>query len=137
MIPSDDLPVRRKSWVALANVPANRRGWEFSDCTDVTEKDLKMLSKWVEHVKNGNVIRAEGKPYCGKGLMLVGAPGHGKTTLSVALLQEIMTTFPIEPFKVEEGKVLNRPCYFATFNDILNLKGLTIENSASEAQVTL
>jgi len=137
MFEVNDLKPVRKIWVRVANIPEARLGWTLDDCTEVDPKKMERIRQWIDYVKSGDVIRASGNKRCGKGLLLWGEPGHGKTTLSVSLIQEIMTTFPIEPFKVDSGKVLNRPCYFATFNDILALKGLTIEGVATDDQETL
>lgn len=123
MFKLDELKIRRKSWVQAANINPNRLGWILSDCSEITKPDLKIINAWLEAVKSGHVIRSVGNKRCGKGLLLVGAPGHGKTTIALAIIQEIMLTFPIESFDVQPNRVLIRPCYFTTFNDILDLKG--------------
>ena len=61
---------------------------------------------------------------------------RGKTTLALAVIQEILTTFPLEVFMPQEGKVIVRPCYFSTFNSILDLKGRLIDNP-TDAEETL
>jgi DNA replication protein DnaC len=137
MININELPKRRSSWIRIANVPRARLGWEFSDCKEVVDKDLALCKRWIKHVKEGNVIRADGRPACGKGLLLVGEPGHGKTTLSLAILQEIMRTFTSEDFVVDEGKTIVKPCYFATFNDLIELKGAEIGGSSTDEQERL
>jgi DNA replication protein DnaC len=40
----------------------------------------------------------------------------------------MIQTFPIESFKPSENKVLIRPCYFITFNSLLELKGKTMDD---------
>jgi DNA replication protein DnaC len=137
MINVSELPVRRKSWLTIANVPANRRGWELSDCKEVSAQDLKLVSNWIRKVKSGDVIRADGKPICGKGLLLVGEPGHGKTTLSLAVIQEMMRTFDLEDFAVNSGRVLVKPCHFATYNDIIELKGALMGPDKTDEQERL
>jgi DNA replication protein DnaC len=47
-----------------------------------------------------------------------------------------MTTFPIEAFVPSENKVLVRPCYFTTFNGVLDLKGKLMDEP-TEAEETL
>ena len=128
----DELSNIRRMWVKMANVPAARRGWLLSDCKDVDPLTLRRARDWVIGVSNGDMIRASGSKACGRGLLLQGEPGHGKTTLALAIVQEMLTTFKLEPFKVESGHVLLRPAYFATFNDILELKGKSIDNSMTE-----
>jgi DNA replication protein DnaC len=133
----DELPVRRKSWTKIAAIPRARLGWEFSDCKEVTEKNIDMVKRWLSLVEKGSIIRADGAKSCGRGLLLVGMPGHGKTTLALTIIQEMMRTFSMGSFKVEEGSVLVKPCYFATFNDIINLKGLEISKETTDEQERL
>ena len=137
MINVNELPVRRKSWLAIANIPANRRGWELSDCKEVTNTDIKKIATWVNKVKSGEVIRAEGTSKCGVGLLLVGEPGHGKTTLALTILQTMLRTFSMDEFVVGDGRVLVKPCYFATYNDIIELKGKLISKDHTDEQERL
>lgn len=124
-------PVRRM-WLKVAGIPKARQGWRLEDCTEVSKQRMEDVYRWLNMVKDEEVIRATGNRRCGKGLLLWGEPGHGKTTLAVSIIQEIILTFPLNVFQVEEGRTLIRPCYFSTFNDILNLKGSIIGNNASE-----
>jgi len=134
MISLNDLPVRRSSWVRIANIPKARIGWEFSDCVDVTEDDMSACKGWVRAVREGRVIRAEGFKSCGKGLLLVGKPGQGKTALALTIIQEIIRTLPLDAFDVAEGKSLVKPCYFTTFSDIVALKGALINEHTDEGE---
>jgi DNA replication protein DnaC len=122
----------RRMWIKMANVPAARRGWLLDDCKDVDATTVDRIRSWVKLINTGDVIRASSSKNCGKGVLLWGEPGHGKTTLALATIQEILTTFKLDPFKVEANHVLLRPCYFTTFNDILDLKGKTMDNEATE-----
>lgn len=131
----EDLKIRRKAWVKAAKVNPNRLGWLLDDCTVLDSDSRKKIDTWMDAVEKGDVIRAAGNPRCGKGLLLWGEPGHGKTTISLAIIQEIMTRFPMESFDVKEGRVLIRPCYFITFNDILNLKGELMDEGSDESQI--
>lgn len=131
------LPVRRRSWIQIAAIPRNRLGWEFSDCSDVTSEDIAKVKAWMAQVEKGNIIRADGKKACGKGLLMYGEPGHGKTTLALVILQEMLRTFPMESFKPHSNRVLVKPCYFITFNSLLELKGRTMSKDVDEDDVTL
>ena len=128
-----DLPIRRRTWVQTANIPRARLGWEFADCTEVTPEDVAKIQSWVEQVRKGNVIRADGRSSCGKGLLISGEPGNGKTTLAISIIQEMMRTFSLESFGGSMTMV--RPCYFATFNDVLELKGKTMGDPTPEEQL--
>jgi DNA replication protein DnaC len=135
MFKLDELKIRRRSWVQMANIPTARLGWTLEDCTEVDDKDLTMIRKWLDAVKNKKVIRAVGSNGCGKGLMFWGTPGHGKTTLSLSVIQEVMSTFPLDAFDVKENGPLIRPCYFATFNDVLDLKGAMMDGPTDDQEV--
>jgi len=135
MFKLNDLKIRRRSWVQMANIPTARLGWTLSDCTEVDEKDLINVKRWLASVQSGKVIRAVGSPGCGKGLMFWGTPGHGKTTLSLSVIQEVMSTFTLEAFDVKDNGPLIRPCYFATFNDILDLKGAMMDGPSDDQEV--
>ena len=131
----EDLKLRRKAWVRAAHINPNRLGWLLPDCNAIDDSDLETIYTWLDAVKSGEVIRSVGTQRCGKGLLLSGEPGHGKTTIALAIIQEIMTSFPIEAFDVKEGNVLIRPCYFTTFNDILDLKGSLIDGLDESSQI--
>jgi DNA replication protein DnaC len=130
-----DLKLRRSTWVKIANIPTARLGWLLEDCTDITSEDMKVINSWVSLVKSGKVIRGIGNPACGKGLLFYGTPGNGKSTLAAAIIQEMLTKFSIDEFSVNDDNVLIRPCYFTTFNDVLDLKGETMDNPTEEQLV--
>ena len=130
------LPVRRRTWVQTAAIPKARLGWTLGDCTDAPEAALKPVRGWLKLALEGEYILKAGGAKCGRGILFYGEPGRGKTTLALAVIQEILTTFPIEAFVPQEGKVIVRPCYFSTFNGILDLKGKLMD-SPTEAEETL
>lgn len=132
MFDVDKLKIRRKAWLQAANIPKNRRGWELSDCKEVNPENMKKIKSWVDLVREGNVIRSDSKR-CGYGLLFEGEPGHGKTTLGLAILQDLLKNLPLESFSVEEGETLIKPCYFITFNDLLDLKGQTMDEPTEES----
>ena len=134
-----DMPVRRKSWIQAAGIPKARLGWEFSDCTDITPTDLDMVKRWVSKVESGDIIRAEGSKVCGKGLLLVGKPGQGKTAFALTIIQDMMRTFSLESFSVQEDTSLVKPCYFTTFSSIIELNGSIIggKNTDDEERLFL
>lgn len=127
MFDVDQLKIRRKAWLQAANIPKNRRGWELSDCTEVDTDNLKIIKAWIDSIKKRKVIRSGGY-----GLLFEGQPGHGKTTLALTILQDLIRNLPVECFSVEDGDTLIKPCYFITFNDLLELKGQTMDEPTEE-----
>jgi DNA replication protein DnaC len=127
--------VRRISWIKASSIPAARIGWLLEDCAEVDTKDITTVKKWLKTVADKKVIRELGGKGCGKGLMFYGTPGQGKTTLALSIIQEAMLTFPMDVFDVKEGRTLIRPCYFITFNDIIDLKGSMMDGPTDDEQV--
>jgi DNA replication protein DnaC len=137
MFTLDTVKVRRRTWLQIASIPKARLGWTLDDCKDAPKTVLEDIRKWLKAVNDGKIILATGKPHCGRGLLLYGQPGRGKTTLALAAIQDMLLDFPLKTFMPSDGKVLIRPCYFATFNDILDLKGQLIGNSDLEEEQRL
>lgn len=135
MFSTSDLPIRRKTWIKTANIPPAKVGWELDDCSDITDEIKTTILSWLKGLYTGRVIRAEGKPTCGIGLMLYGLPGRGKTTVANAVLQDIIRNVPPEIVGLEPGKAVPRPCYFITYNGILDLKGDIMDNHDSDDEL--
>jgi DNA replication protein DnaC len=131
---SSELKARRASWIKLAHIPPHLTGWELTDCKAISDEDIEDVKSWIGRLKNKEVIRSQGSSLCGKGLMFYGTPGQGKTTLALAVIQDIIRTFTMESLDVKDGTTLVRPCFFTTFNEILNIKGALINNSATDDQ---
>lgn len=134
MFKIDEVPLRRRTWIQIAQLPKARIGWEYEDCAEVRPDDLVKVRAWVNKLAEGNIIRAEGKKSCGKGLLISGNPGNGKTTLAAVILQEILRTFQPSAFMPEEGQSLVRPCYFITFAALMELKGDSMDEQDIDSQ---
>lgn len=132
----DKLTLGRKSWLKLANIPAKFVGWKLEDCVDLSESSQKELQGWVSKVKTGFVIRAYGGKMCGRGLLFAGSPGLGKSTVGAALLQEMITTFPLKSFDTE-SKALSRPVYFTSYTGLISLRGQIISGDYEEREYKL
>ena len=135
MYKPDELPARRRTWVKIASIPPAKLGWTLEDCTAVPEKVVQDVTRWLTGVYEGKVIRAEGKRACGVGLMLYGLPGRGKTTMGNMLLQEILRNARPEILGMEQGKTVSRPCYFITYNGLLDLKGSIMESHDNDDEL--
>jgi DNA replication protein DnaC len=132
----EELKIRRRTWLKVSGVPINSVGWLLKDCVDIESNVVTSLKGWMEKVKCNRIIRAHGLKTCGKGLLLTGMPGFGKTTLASSVLQEMITTFSLAEFDVKDT-VLVRPCYFASYNKILDLKGSVIGGDVTESDIKL
>lgn len=131
----EEQKIRRKAWIKAACIPKARIGWSLDDCTATAATDLKFIKKWVSLLSSGKIVRASGNSDCGKGLLLSGKPGRGKSTVALSIIQDIMRTAPLSAFDVEEGQVLIRPCYFITYNDVLALQGRMMDSPTDWEEV--
>lgn len=132
-----EVKIRRRTWLQTSNIPTRHFGKVLDDCQDAPKKALEDVRRWIGAVADGKVIRVPGGPLCGKGLLMYGLPGRGKTTVALAAIQEMMTTLSPEAFAPSPHKVLVRPCYFITFNDLLELKGATMNSDSDVSDDTL
>ena len=82
----------RRSQITTAGLPMKTIGLEFSDLAP--SPALEIVKNWVASVMEGKVIQAAGQPSCGVGLLLVGNPGHGKTTMASTALQSLIRGIP-------------------------------------------
>jgi DNA replication protein DnaC len=115
----DELPGSIKSQIRRSNVPMKSIGLEFSDLDPSPTLDAVQL--WVEQVKAGKIIQASGEPSCGLGLLLIGEPGHGKTTIASTTLQTLVRTVPRLMWGNPEGTV-RRQTYFSDYPKLLRLQ---------------
>lgn len=76
--------------LANANLPSQYRGLGW-DSLDPYEGGVESLARmWADGVVDGKFIDRSGEPTTGKGLLLHGDPGHGKTHLAAVVLQDIL-----------------------------------------------
>ena len=80
--------------ILRANLPMKSIGMELSDLDNGPAVDKVKI--WLEQVRAGVVIKSPGSPFSGLGLLLVGLPGHGKTTLASVAVQELIRTMPFD-----------------------------------------
>ena len=93
-----------KHQILRASLPMKTIGMEFSDLDDSLARDL--AKTWCDTVRSGMVIKSPGSPSSGLGLLLVGLPGHGKTTLAATALQELIRTMSVPAVFMDYPKFL-------------------------------
>jgi DNA replication protein DnaC len=102
----------RRAQIMTAGLPMKTLGMEFSDLDP--SPALEVVKGWVASVIKGDVILAAGKPSCGVGLLLVGTPGQGKTTMASTALQELIRGIPVDASGVlprHLGRFMDYPKY--------------------------
>ena len=77
-----------KHAILRSQVPMKTIGMEFSDLDD--SKARQVVEAWVDTVTSGMVIKSPGSPSSGLGILLIGEPGHGKTTMASVALQALI-----------------------------------------------
>jgi DNA replication protein DnaC len=114
-----ELPGSIRAQINAAGLPMKTVGWQFDDLEP--SESLDKVRDWVELVRSGKVIQAAGERTCGLGLMLVGEPGHGKTTLASVALQELLMTMPKVGWGVPD-LTPKRPGMFMDYPKLLRLQ---------------
>ena len=119
---------QREKYVRRAAIPSRFHGRTLRDLKVPTEVLVPCLA-FVERV-------AAGAEPVGKGLLLHGRPGRGKTTIAVCALMDTLATAPREALgKAPESDAM-RPGYYSTYAEMIfehkNSWGRTEDSSASE-----
>ena len=107
-----DIAPSRRAQITKSGVPMKTIGKEFLDLDQ--SPYLELVEAWTENVIEGKVITSPGSPLCGVGLLLVGDPGHGKTTLASTALQALIRGIPADATGVlprHLGRFMDYPKY--------------------------
>lgn len=104
--------VRRK--VRSSNIPLRYIGRTLDDLDPYKGDVLEKVRVYVDSFSSGKVLKAEGVDACGRGLLLAGAPGSGKTALSSVIAQELIRSVPRPVWKE-----IDRPVFFVTYPEYL------------------
>ena len=110
-----------RAQINAAGLPERTVGLELSDLRPYQGGTLEGVQKWLGMVRSGNVVKARGERTCGLGLLLIGEPGHGKTTLACTVLQELLRTTPREVLGYA-GTGLTRPGFFTDYPKLLRVQ---------------
>jgi DNA replication protein DnaC len=120
--------------VLRAGLPLKTIGKEFSDLEDSSAKEA--VKSWVQKVLDGKIVQNVGSPNCGLGIMLVGAPGHGKTTLASTALQSLIRGISGEVLGVPNG-LPPRIGHFMDYPKLLRLQKAQWSEPDDSAQALL
>lgn len=123
-------PVRAK-WLRSAAIPMRFLGSTVDDL-DAYANDAAVraeIADWSDALVQGRIIRAQGSPSCGVGLLLVGKPGAGKTRLAVSMAQDIILRANNTTWACWETPV--SPVRFVTYPDALELAKSSMDDDAA------
>ncbi len=115
----EDIAPSVRAQIKAANLPMKTVGLEFSDLTP--NDSFEKVQAWIKSVIAGKVIQAAGSPVCGKGLLLLGKPGHGKTTIASVALQELLRGMSAETWG-SPNSTPRRPAMFMDYPRLLRIQ---------------
>jgi DNA replication protein DnaC len=114
--PLTPLPYPRRDFLKAAKIPPRFAGLRMEDLVGYKSEDIETCKQFVRDVRDG--INT------GVGLLLHGAPGHGKTTIAVVTLMEALLRTPYGRWSPEykSGWFAPRPGYFTTYPRLLSMQ---------------
>ena len=133
----DDLKIGRRNWTKTAGIPPRKLGLQLEDCTKIPEKVREGVTRWMKAVTDGRIIRDHGGEHCGRGMLLYGTPGIGKTSVALGVIQDFIKSLPLQVFAPTNGNVIVRPCYFTTYSGLLSLNSDLMDDEHLESSQVL
>lgn len=129
---------RRKLWSNRAEVPLRLGSVHLKDFR-WGERSDRTVETWVQMLLDGRVIGAADSPLCGKGLLLQGTQGTGKTTLACAVLNDLLRDVPTlgEGVFIRPTGYSPRPIFYTRFEDLLRLHKETFSDDPSPRAVSI
>jgi DNA replication protein DnaC len=121
MFELSDLRPSVRSQINAANLPERFIGLALDDLNDYADSPIELIENWIDLVLSGKVIKARGSSRCGLGLLLVGKPGHGKTTLASVVLQEVVRRSKPEVWGETDG-LSKKPILFVDYPKLLRIQ---------------
>lgn len=123
---------QRQSWLGLCHLPLPSMGMTLED-VELSDASRGVLGTWVDKVVLGGVI-AGPRPWCGRGVILLGKPGSdSKTQVAQALLQELLVSVPkasLAPHK--DLRSIRYAGYYANTSDLVAERSNAMDSGDSE-----
>jgi len=116
-----DLRPSVRSQINQSGIPERFIGLTLEDLRPYKNGPTATLEKWIGQVLDGQIIKARGSSKCGLGLLLVGMPGHGKTTLASVVVQEILRKSSPELWGSTET-FAKKPALFVDYPKLLRIQ---------------
>jgi len=110
-----------RSQINQAGIPERFIGLTLDDLRPYKNDPATTIQTWIDLVLNGEIIKSRGSSRCGLGLLLVGMPGHGKTTLASVVLQEVLRKSAPE-FWGSTETFAKKPALFVDYPKLLRIQ---------------
>ena len=123
-----------RSHINAAGIPERFIGKTLEDLGSYQGEVKESVETWLDLVLSGKILKARGSAKCGLGLLLVGKPGHGKTTLASVVLQEVMRKADPALWGSTES-FAKRPGLFVDYPKLLRIQQRSWKEDGPEASL--